>query len=73
MLRFFMGVTGKDKIRKEYIRGTVKVERSEMKMREDRLRWYGHVMGREQKYVRRMMMEMELLERGKEGGRIEDF
>ena len=28
MLRFAMGVTGKDNIRNEYIRGTVKVERS---------------------------------------------
>ena len=27
MLRFAMGVTKKDKIRNEYIRGTVKVER----------------------------------------------
>ena len=40
MLRFAMGVTRKDKIKNEYIRGTVKVERLGMKMREDRLRWY---------------------------------
>ena len=32
MLRFAMGVTKKDKIRNEYIRGTVKVERLGMKM-----------------------------------------
>ena len=38
MLRFAMGVTRKDKIRNEYIRGTVKVERLGMKMREGRLR-----------------------------------
>ena len=47
MLRFAMGVTRKDKIRNEYIRGTVKVERLEIKMSEGRLRWYGHVMRRE--------------------------
>ena len=47
MLRFAMGVTRKDKIRNEYIRGTVKVERLGMKMREGRLRWYGYVMIRE--------------------------
>ena len=41
MLRFTMRVTRKDKIRNEYIRGTVKVERLGMKMREGRLRWYG--------------------------------
>ena len=44
MLRFAMGVTRKDKIRNEYIRSTVKVEPLGMKMREGRLRWYGHVM-----------------------------
>ena len=38
MLRFAMGMTRKDKIRNEYIRGTVKVELLGMKMRENRLR-----------------------------------
>ena len=60
MLRFAMEVTRKDKIRNEHIRSTVKVERLGMKMRENRLRWYGHVMRKDQEYVRRKMMEMEL-------------
>ena len=60
MLRFAMGVTRKDKIRNEHIRSTVKVEQLGMKMREGRLRWYGHVMRRYQEYVGRKMMEMEL-------------
>ena len=60
MLRFAMGVTRKYKIRHEYIRGTLKVEQLEMKMREGRLRWYGHVMRRDQEYVGRKMMEMQL-------------
>ena len=51
MLWFAMGVTRKDKIRNEYIRATVKVERLGMKMSEGRLRWYGHVMKRDQEYV----------------------
>ena len=59
-LRFTMGVTRKDKIRNEHIRSTVKVEWLGMKMREGRLRWYGHVMRRDQEYVGRKMMEMEL-------------
>ena len=47
MLRFAMGVTKKDNIKNDYIRGTVKVERLGMKMREGRLRWYGYVMTRD--------------------------
>ena len=53
MLRFAMGVTRKDKTRNEHIRSIVKVECLGMKMKEDRLRWYGHVMRRDQEYVGR--------------------
>ena len=60
MLRFGMGVTKKDKIRNEHIRSIIKVERLKMKMREGKLRWYGHIMRRDQEYVERKMMEMEL-------------
>ena len=60
MPRFAMGVMRKDKIRNEYIRSTVKVERLGLKMREGRLRWYGHVIRRDQDYVGRKMMEMKL-------------
>ena len=67
MLRFAMRVTRKDKIRNKYIRGTVKVKRLEMKMRESRLRWYGHVMRRDQEYVGRKMVEMELPGKRKRG------
>ena len=63
MLKFAMEVTRKDKIRKEYIRSTVKVERLGIKMSEGKLRWYGHVMRRDQEYVGRKMMEMELREK----------
>ena len=67
MLRFAMGVTRKDKIRNEYISGTVKVERLRMKMKEGRLRWYGHVMRRDKEYVGRKMMEMDLPRKRKRG------
>ena len=60
MLRFAMGVTRKNKIINDYIRGTGKVEQFEMKMRAGKLRWYGHVMRRDQEYVGRRVMEMEL-------------
>ena len=67
MLRFAMGVTRKDKIRNEHIRSTVNVEWLGMKMREGRLRWYGHVMRRDQEYVGRKMMEMELPGKSRRG------
>ena len=73
MLRLAMGVTRKDKIRNEYIRRTVKVEQLGMKIREGRLRWYGHVMRRDQEFVGRKMMEIELPGKRKEGDQREDF
>ena len=66
ILKFAMGVTRKDKIRNEHIRSTVKVEQLGMKMMEGWLRWYGHVM-RDQEYVGRKMMEMELPKKRKRG------
>ena len=67
MLRFAMGVTRKDKIRNEYHRGTVKVEGLGIKMREGRLRWYGHVMRRYQEYVGRRVIKTELPGKRKRG------
>ena len=67
MLRFAMGVTRNDKIRNEYIRGTFKVKRLKMKLREGILRWYGHVMKRDQEYVGRRVIELKLLEKRKRG------
>ena len=60
-------MTRKDKIRNEYIRDTVKEEGLRMKIREGRLRWYGHVMRRDQEYVGRKMMKMELPGKRKRG------
>ena len=60
MLRFAVRVKRNDKIRNEYIRSTFKTERLGMKMRESRMRWYGHVMRRDQEYVGKTVMVMEL-------------
>ncbi|KAK3511562.1 hypothetical protein QTP70_010709 [Hemibagrus guttatus] len=46
MLRFSLGVTRLDRIRNEYIRGTAHVGRLGDKVREARLRWFGHVQRR---------------------------
>ncbi|KAK3539272.1 hypothetical protein QTP86_033270 [Hemibagrus guttatus] len=47
MLRFSLGVTRLDRIRNEYIRGTAHVGRLGDRVREARLRWFGHVQRRE--------------------------
>ena len=62
MLRFSLGVTRIEKIRNEYIRGTAQVGRFGEKTREARLRWYGHVLGKDYGYIGRSMLRMELPE-----------
>ncbi|KAK3542749.1 hypothetical protein QTP70_001883 [Hemibagrus guttatus] len=47
MLRFSLGVTRLDRIRNKYIRRTAHVGRLGDKVREARLRWFGHVQSRE--------------------------
>ncbi|KAK3517060.1 hypothetical protein QTP86_004225 [Hemibagrus guttatus] len=67
MLRFSLGVTRLDRIRKEYIRGTAHVGRLGDKVREARLRWFGHVQRRESEYIGRRMLDMELPGRRQRG------
>ncbi|KAK3558627.1 hypothetical protein QTP86_022061, partial [Hemibagrus guttatus] len=47
MLRFSLGVTRLDRIRNEYISGTAHIGRLGDKVREARLRWFGHVQRRD--------------------------
>ena len=58
MVRWALGVTRKDKIRNEYVRGTAKIAKLGDKLRNARLRWYEHVKRREENYVGKRMMEM---------------
>ena len=67
MLRFSLGVTIMDKIRNEYIRGTAQVGRFGEKTREARLRWYGHVLRKDDGYIGRNMLRMELPGKRKRG------
>ena len=67
MLRFSLGVTRMDKIRNEYIRGTAQVGRFGEKTREGRLRLYGHVMRKDDGYIGRRMLRMELPGKRKRG------
>ncbi|KAK3508706.1 hypothetical protein QTP70_004246 [Hemibagrus guttatus] len=67
MLRFSLGVKRLDRIRNEYIRGTAHVGRLGDKVREARLRWFGHVQRRESEYIGRRMLDMELPGRRQRG------
>ena len=67
MLRWMCGVTKLDKNRNERIRGTTKVGELTKKVQESRLKWYGHVMRREEHYVGRRAMVMKVQGRRKRG------
>ena len=51
-------MTKKDKIRHKYVRGTAKIAKLDDKLRNARLRWYGHAKRREEGCVGKRMMEM---------------
>ncbi|KAI5085502.1 hypothetical protein C0J45_2268, partial [Silurus meridionalis] len=67
MLRFSLGDDGMDKIRNEFIRGTAHVGCFGDKVREARLRWFGHVQRRDMNYICRRMLTMEPPGRRKRG------
>ena len=58
MVRWELGVTRKEKIRNEYVRGTAKIAKLGDKPGNARLHRYGHVKRREEDYVGKRMMEM---------------
>ena len=61
MLRLsLVGVTRMDEIRNEYIRRTTQVGMFGEKTREARLRWYGHLRRKDDGYIGRRMLRMEL-------------
>ena len=60
MLRWMSGVTKLDRIRNERIRGTTKVGEISKKVQESRLKWYGQVLRREDEYVGKREMAMEV-------------
>ena len=66
-MRWALGVTGKDKKRNEYVKGTAKIAKLEGRLWNARLRWYGHVKRREEGYVEKRMMEMAVPGRRKRG------
>ncbi|XP_047543303.1 uncharacterized protein LOC125075640 [Vanessa atalanta] len=65
MLRWSGGVTRLDKIKNEYIRGSFKVAPISDKLTESRLRWYGHVMRRDEDHVVRKALKLPEQKRGR--------
>ena len=61
------GVTKLDRIRNERIRGTTKVGEISKKVQESRLKWYGHVLRREEEYVGKIVMMMGVPGKGRRG------
>ena len=66
MVRWALGVTRKDKVRNEYVRGTAKIAKLGDKLWNARLRCYRYVKKRED-YVGKRMMEMAVPGRRKRG------
>ena len=60
MLRWMSGVTKLDRIRNEISRRPTKMGEISKKVRESWLKWYGHVLRREDEYVGKRVMVMEL-------------
>ena len=65
MLRFSLGKTRLDRVRNETVRETLKVGELGGKLREARLRWYGHVHRREEDYVGQRTSKMVIGKRGR--------
>ena len=59
MLRWMCGVTRRDKIRNEHIRGTTRVGQASKKITEKRLKWYGHVRRMKEEHIVRRMLDVD--------------
>ena len=67
MLRWMCGVTRKDKIRNEHIRGTTRVAQASKDITERRLNWYGHVMRRDGEHIMRKVLKADIPGKRKRG------
>ncbi|XP_063547859.1 uncharacterized protein LOC134755320 [Cydia strobilella] len=69
MLRWAGGVTRLDKVRNEYVRGSFKVAPIAEKVKEGRLRWYGHVMRRDDSHPVKTVLDINSTQRPRGRGR----
>lgn len=59
----------RERHRNQYIRKTALVEQFVVKLQEASLRWFGHVLGRDNEYIGHKTLSMEMLGRRKRDGR----
>ena len=67
MLMWMLGVTRRDKVRNSLIRGTAKITEVTKKVQERRMQWFGHIKRREEEYVGRRILDMEVEGRRQRG------
>ena len=63
MLRWMCGVTRRDKIRNEHIRGTRVTQENYRKL----LHWYGHVMRMKEEHLVRIVQDVDIREKRRRG------
>ena len=67
MLRWSMGWTRKDRVRNTKIRNLARVEKMSVKTKQSRLRWFGHVKRRDESYVGKRVLNLEIEGRRRRG------
>ena len=60
MLRWMCGVTRRDKIQNEHIRGTTRVVQASRKTTEKRMKWCGHVRRMKEEHIVRRMIDVDI-------------
>ena len=60
MLRWMSGVTRRNMIRNEHIRGTTRVVQASKKIKEKRLKQYGHVRRMKEEHIVRRMLDVDI-------------
>ncbi|VDP34785.1 unnamed protein product [Heligmosomoides polygyrus] len=59
MLKWACGWTRRDRVRNEDVRAVMKTAPIQLKMREQRLRWYGHILRRPEDHPTRLALDFE--------------
>ena len=71
-----MGWTRKDRVRNTKIRSLANVEKMSVKTKQSRLRWFGHVKRRDESYIGKRVLNLEVegkRKRGRPKGRWMDL